>query len=172
MEPLRVTAGDTWTWVRALSEYPASAGWVLTYYLSLAAAAPKVIECTAQVDDHLAEVDAESSAEWTAGNYHWTARVKNTAGEVHSVATGTLVVDPDPTTTVDRRSWEERVLEVLEPAILASAGSLLVEYELDGVKAKMNRAEALALLDRCRRAVKVQRGGSPFRTIQIGLGRV
>jgi hypothetical protein len=171
VEPLRVTAGDTWTWVRALADYPASAGWVLTYYLSLAAAAPKVITCTAQGDDHLAAVDATSSAAWAAGDYHWIARAVKGA-EAHSVATGTLRVLPDPTATVDRRSWEEKILAVLEPAILASAGSLMVEYELDGVKAKISRTEALALLDRCRTAVRVQRGGPVARQILVRFGRV
>lgn len=29
--PAQLTAGDTWTWERSLSDYPASDGWVLSY---------------------------------------------------------------------------------------------------------------------------------------------
>jgi hypothetical protein len=30
-EPVRITAGDTVAWTKALPDYPASAGWVLKY---------------------------------------------------------------------------------------------------------------------------------------------
>jgi hypothetical protein len=46
------------------------------------------------------------------------------------------------------------MVAALEPAILASAGSLLVEYEIDGVKGKLNRAEAVDLLNKCRAKVQ------------------
>lgn len=171
MEPLRVTAGDTWTWVRALRDYPASAGWVLTYYLALAAAEPTPIECAAEGDDHRATVTATASAEIPAGDYQWTARVVK-GDEAHTIGSGTLTVLPDPTAAVDRRTLEAKILAVLEPALLASAGSMIVEYELDGVRNKLNRTEALALLDRCRTAVRVQRGGPIARPILVRFGRV
>ena len=71
-EPAAVNAGDTVRWRRALADYPASAGWALTYTL-LNAAGKITITASAQGDDHLVSVPAATSAGWAAGDYAWRA---------------------------------------------------------------------------------------------------
>lgn len=174
-EPRSVTAGDTWTWTRSGDTYPASDGWTLTYYMACGAAAPEVVTAEADGYGYKATVTAATSDTWPAGTYGWTARVsKGTAPdiEVHTVGTGTVTVLPNPTATVDRRSWEEQMIPLLEAAIKASAGSLLVEYEMDGVKGKLSRSEAVKLLRECRSAVRIQRGGPAIRTVPVRFSNV
>ena len=60
-EPARVTAGDTIAWTKTLSDYPASAGWVLAYTL-INAGAKITITAAASGDDHAVTVLAATSA--------------------------------------------------------------------------------------------------------------
>ena len=172
VEPRTVNAGDTWTWIRVLRDFPASAGWTLTYYLSKGAAAPKTIVCTAQGDDHLATVVPNSSG-WDAGDYHWTARVKNAAGETHSLDSGVLVVRPDPSATVDRRTPNELALAAVEAVLAGNLSNPIVEYEIDGVKAKkISPAELNKLHGTLVGAVRRERGGPAVVPILVRFGRV
>ena len=68
LEPSRVTAGDTITWLRSLADYPASAGWVLSYTL-INSAAKISITATASGADHLVTVAAATSAAYTPATY-------------------------------------------------------------------------------------------------------
>lgn len=144
-EPLSVSAGDTVSWTRSEPLYPASAGWVLTYYLSLGAAAPIALTSTADGDEHAISAAASVTAEWPAGDYHWTLRVSKPAGEVHTLDCGVLTVLPDPSATVDRRTHAEKCLASIDAALEKSVGSATVECELDGVKVKKDRTELLRM---------------------------
>lgn len=155
-EPKVITAGDTATWTRTEALYPASLGWVLTYYLSLGAASPKVFSSTPSGADHLITVLPAVTATWYPGTYHWTVRASK-AGEVHTTDSGTIVIAPDPTTAVDRRTHAERCLAVIEAALEASVGSATVEYEFDGVKVKKDRSELVRIRDRYKAEVRAQR---------------
>ena len=66
VEPKRITAGDSVTWTRSLSDYPASSGWVLSYAL-INAAGKISITATASGADHLISVSATTSVGWAAG---------------------------------------------------------------------------------------------------------
>jgi len=167
-EPTAITAGDTITWTRTEALYPASAGWVLTYYLSLNAAAPKTIECAASGDDHAAAVAAATTAAWAHGTYLWTARVAK-AGEVFTVGSGEVRVLPDPSSTADKRTHAAKCLASIEAALETSVGSATVEVELDGVRIKKDRSELLRIRDRYRAEVRRERGFSVFTCIPVRL---
>ncbi len=130
-EPLSVNAGDTIRWTRTLADYPASAGWVLTYTL-LNAAAKITITSAASGDDHAVNVAAATSAAWVAGDYAWRAQVSK-AGEVYTVAEGRMTVAPSfGAATLDTRSSARKALEAVE-AYLADPNNLTAaKYEIAG----------------------------------------
>ena len=169
-EPLSITAGDTVSWTRTEAQYPASAGWVLTYYLSCGPAAPIALTSTASGDDHAISAAAAITAEWPAGEYHWTVRVSKTGGEVHSLGSGVLTIAPDPSTAADRRTNAEKCLASIDAALEKSVGSATVECELDGVKVKKDRTELIRIRDYYRSEVRRQRGGAVLRQIQVRFG--
>ena len=168
-EPKVLQAGDTWTWTRSEPDYPASAGWILTYYFALAGEDPKTVVAAASGDDFQATVAALNTT-WPSGYYRWTARVA-LAAEVHTVDSGGLKVIPDPMTATDRRSYEEKVVAILEPALLKCAGDTIVEYEFDGVKVKKDVTAARAELQRCydilRERRRRQRGEAFFTQMPV-----
>jgi hypothetical protein len=164
-EPAKATAGDTWTWTREGGDYRASAGWTLTYYFAREADAPKVITASASGDNFTTTVAAATSAAWAPGLYKWTARVSK-GSEVYTVDSGDLVVMPDPIASVDRRTLAEKCRDAIEAALRDTAGDLTVEYELDGVKVKKDRAAALRELAAWRARVRLE-SGAPIRGIPV-----
>lgn len=173
-EPRQVTAGDTWNWSRSESAYPASAGWVLTYYLAIADETPKTIACTPSVSgpDHVAELGADASASWAPGRYLWMARVAKGA-ERYTVGSGALDVLPDHTSAGDRRTTAAKCLAAITAVLERRMGDSIVEYEIDGVKAKhLPHNELLKLQGVYRRAVRRENGESTSRAIPVRFSRV
>ena len=168
-EPTRATAGDTWAWTRPGGDYPASAGWSLTYYLATGSEAPKAVNATASGADFAVNLPAATTATYTPGLYHWTARVVK-AGEVHIVGTGTLQVDPDPSTTFDRRTPNQLALAAITAALSGLIEDPITEYEIDGFKVKkMGREELLRLQSIYRQKVRFEQGGAAalFRSFPV-----
>lgn len=131
-EPTEVTAGDTLTWQRALADYPASAGWVLTYAL-VAAASQITITATADGDDHLVSVAAAASALYTPGDYAWQAYVTK-AAERYTVGSGSLTIRPNLAAQgggYDARSHAQKTLAALE-AWLESHDLAVADYQIAG----------------------------------------
>lgn len=131
LEPSTVNAGDTVRWKRSLPDYPASAGWVLSYQLVNATRRISVTG-TASGDDHLVDVAASVSAGWAAGDYAWRAQVSR-AGEVFTVDEGRLTVRPSfASGTQDTRSQARQALEAVN-AYLANPNNLqAAQYEIAG----------------------------------------
>lgn len=168
-EPTRINAGDTLSWTRYESAYPASAGWTLTYYFSTGALKPVAVEATASGTDYAVTVPAATTAGWDPGTWRWIARVSKD-GEVHTVGQGAFRVDPDPTAAVDRSTPAEKAVAAIRDALVSSAGNLVVEYELpDGVRVKKDRKAALEELDTWERRVKRERGLSRVGQIRVSL---
>lgn len=132
-EPVRVTAGDTVSWLKTLSDYPASAGWVLTYTL-INSATKITLTSTAQGDDHLVSASASTTATWTAGSYTWVVAVAKD-GERYTLAQGSIVVAPNlaAATTHDTRTSARKALDAVN-TLLENYGSkaYLQGYEING----------------------------------------
>jgi len=114
VEPLQAVAGDTLTWTRTFSDYPASAGWALTYAFRLQLGAG-VLNITASTvgDGFAATITAAQSALMTPGLWSWAAYV-TLATERHQVGTGSLTVSPNLATidySTDLRSSAKRALD-------------------------------------------------------------
>lgn len=73
-EPSKIVAGDYVQWKIALSDYPASDGWTLSYVLANSSA-QETFDAAASGDDHLVTLAAATTAAWAAGGYRWTAYV-------------------------------------------------------------------------------------------------
>lgn len=168
-EPLSVIAGDTWTWIRSSgSDFPATDGWVLTYYFSQGAEAPKVVEAVVSGSDFCLVVAASTTRDWPAGTWRWFARVAK-GEEFHVLARGILQVVPDPSASVDRRSKAEKGLAAVEAVLAKRLGDSIVEYEIDGVKAKHRSHDELVLLrDRFRTEIALERRRPILSRIRLG----
>ena len=166
-EPTRVTAGDTWTWTRPGGEHPASDGWVLTYFLKISTETPQQIAADPSGPDFLVLLPPATTAGYDPGLYHWTARVSK-AGEVRTIACGTLTVAPDPASQKDGRTEAEIMVDLLQSALKAAGpDAVIVEYELDGFRVKKDRQAVERELARWRTRARLARGRSLFRTFPV-----
>lgn len=131
IEPATVNAGDTVRWRRALPDYPASAGWVLTYTL-LNAAGRITITASAQGDDHLVSVPAGTTAGWAAGDYAWRAQVSK-AGEVYTVGEGRMTIKPSfGVSALETRSLARQALDAVEAYLADPNNIAAAQYEIAG----------------------------------------
>lgn len=172
MEPSRIVAGDTASWTTQLGDYPASAGWVLTYYLSKlgGSTTPITFAATASGDAHLVTVSAATTSAWAVGTYHWTAVVTK-AAERFTIGRGALEIAPDPSVAHDGRTHAEKCLVSIETALESAVGTATVECELDGVRVRKDRKELLELREYYRLELKRERGRSPISVWPVRLVR-
>lgn len=142
-EPLKVTAGDTISWSRTLGDYPATAGWVLSYAMRNVDGAID-ITAGADGDDHLVTVAAATSAAWAAGEYTWDAYVTSGA-ERYKVDYGTLQVEPDLSvlTMHDGRSHVKQALDNIEAVISGRATEKQLAYSINGRSLSLTPMEEL-----------------------------
>ncbi len=131
-EPSSFRAGDLLAWTKSLSDYPANAGWALSYTL-INATSKITINASAAGADFSVSVPAATTAPYTAGSYQWAARVTK-ALEIYTVATGIIDILPDIAiaTTFDFRSHAKTMLEAIEAAFAGKASSTQLELETNG----------------------------------------
>ncbi len=113
--PAQLQVGDTWQWTEGLPDYPASAGWALSFSLYRYGQQVMKIEATVSGDDFSVSVPAATTAGKTAGEWQWTAYVTKGADRF-TVETGTVTLKPDlaaATQSSDLRSENEKILEAL-----------------------------------------------------------
>lgn len=108
-------AGDSLNFLTAGGEYPASAGWVLTFTLIPRTVSNPLITitATAEGDDHRTAVAATVTATWAADSYTWRSRVDK-GGEKYTVDIGQIVIKPDLAAAgagYDGRSLAEKALD-------------------------------------------------------------
>lgn len=133
IEPSTITAGDTVSWKKTLPDYPATAGWALTYAIK-GPTAIAAITAAASGDDHLISITAAATTAWAAGDYWWTGYVTK-GSERHQVASGTLKVRPNLATvssTYDGRSHVKKTLDALEAVIEGRASKDQMAYTIQG----------------------------------------
>lgn len=121
-EPKEFIAGDTVAWTKTLSDYPASAGWVLTY-IFLSGNNKYVVTASADGDNHAASLTAADSADWPADDYTWHSFVTKDA-ERYYIGVGRTTVKPNfaiHPSGLDNRSHVKKVLDALEAMILRRA---------------------------------------------------
>lgn len=129
-----VVVGDTLDFPTTLEDYPASAGWTLSYRLvPFTSGSPITLTATASGDSYRVTQPAATTATWAAGEYSWSAYVSN-GSERYTVESGTvtLAVDPATVAAFDGRSQARIALEAVE-AVLAKRATLDQEqYSIAG----------------------------------------
>lgn len=138
-EPAIIVAGDTIAWSRTLTDYPASAGWVLAYRL-INSAGKIDITASASGDDHAISVAAATTANWTAGSYTWQATVTKTT-QRYTIGSGTLTIKPNLAAQAggfDARSAAQKALDDTRAALATwiSSNGHVQEYEIAGRRMK------------------------------------
>ncbi len=135
----QIRVGDTLEFTTSLTDYPASAGWVLTYRLVPRASGTAItIVGTASGDDHRTSAAASTTALWTAGEYSWAGYVDK-AGEHYVVDSGTVTLLPNmaTATSYDSRSPARQALDAINAALATYAEKAhVVEYEIGGRRMK------------------------------------
>lgn len=151
-EPGNLIAGDTAKWVRALPDYPADEGWLLTYTL-VSAAQRYTFGATALGADHLVTVAAATTAAYVPGDYTWRAQASK-AGEVYTVGSGRVVVQASFGAATDARSQARRTLDAIEATLEGRATSATESYAIAGREMRFFKpAELLMLRDKYRAEV-------------------
>lgn len=148
-EPSFVVIGDTVQWTRSLSEFLPADGWTLTYVLINSAGQITIVAEDDGSGSHLVNVDAKDSAEWAAGVYRYVGVVESTAGERHTVATGTIEVKAnyaDETSGLDARTHVKRTLDLIETAIEQRVTKGITSISVDGVSLQRESMESLIAL--------------------------
>ena len=137
-EPSSVVAGDTIAWRKTLSDYPASAGWVLKYRLINAAGKIDIV-ASAAGDDYAITVSAATTAAYVAGQYTWQSYVEK-AGERYTLETGRTFIKPNLSAQAggfDIRTSARKTLDLLNAAMVEhGANAWTQEYEIAGRRMK------------------------------------
>lgn len=133
MQTQQLVAGTTLNFLTAGGDYPASDGWVLTYYLALRSGTGAfTLVAAAEGADHRVTVAAAATAGWTAGTYSWESRVAR-AGEVYRIANGQIDVLANiavATGAFDNRSAAEIALANVEAMLSGKATSGTRRYRI------------------------------------------
>jgi hypothetical protein len=146
IEPVVVTAGDTWKWKRSLADYPASGGWSLRYVL----ASPTqryTFDSSADGDDHLVSRATGDTDDIVPGRYQWTAFARN-GTERYQVGAGTLEVRPnvEGARPWDARTHARKVLEAIEAVLEDRATKDQEEYTIGDRSLKRTPIKDLMVL--------------------------
>lgn len=166
--PTKAYRGDSLSLTVSVPDYPATDGWALTFYPVLdATTAPTGVLATASGPDFQVDIAATVTATWPVGMLHWVARVTKGV-EVHTVGEGNFQVLPNPAEAGDRRSHAEKCLAAITAVIEGRMGDPIVEYEIDGVKAKkLPHDQLIKLRGYYKGIVNRQNGGAVFRRVPV-----
>jgi hypothetical protein len=170
-EPSEIRAGNSWFWRRDdLFDYPASAGWSLTYHFRNASAFFDVAASSDGVG-YVITVGKDLTESYAAGDYDWVAVVDN-GTDRHEVGRGRLTVLPDYSvaSALDGRSVARTLLEAVD-AILANRATSdqldLVESAAGDRSLKRDTAGLLKLRSQLRSEVAREENAERIRQ---GLG--
>lgn len=120
--PTTFRAGDTLAFERRLTDYPASAGWVLEYTLVGSAGVQSFLSTPAG-DTHAVLVLAATTSAWGAGRYQ-LIEVATLGAVRHTVAATPLQLLPDLAgagVAVDIRTHARKVLDAIEDWLASQA---------------------------------------------------
>lgn len=171
-----VVAGDTLKFLVTLADYPASAGWVLSYRLTpRAAGSALTFTASASGDDHQINVSAATTASWPSGDYTCGAWVSK-SGERYVIDSegGQVTVKPDPsalTSGSDTRTKAEIALAAIDALIQGKATQGDEQYRINGRELKSYPLpDLLKLQQRLRNDVDGERAAAGLLPLYGGQG--
>lgn len=139
IEPTRFTTAEKVDWYRSLDDYPATL-WTLVYSFRGPGAGFDVT-CTADGANFVASITAAATASilasvtGTQARYSWQARVIRIGAATNTVVVGSGYVTivkalPSGTAVFENRSIAKQIIDSIDAAVLAFAGSDVQEYEI------------------------------------------
>lgn len=156
--PPSLSAGDTLDLTFDLINYPADAGWMLTFYL-VSTTRQIRIDSFAVGTAHRVQVLAGMSSAYVPDTYSWKAYAER-PGERESIASGRISILPNfatATAGLDTRSHARRTLDAIEATIEGRASSDILSYQIAGRELrKIPITELLTLRDVYRRDVRAE----------------
>jgi hypothetical protein len=129
-EPAHITAGETITWSRALSEYPAPE-WTLKYALQASGKDLITIVSAASGEAHLVTVAPAKSLGYAPGSYIATAYVEHAGGARFVVERRQITISPTPLSETDS-THASRALALIEAALEGRIPHGLENSDIDG----------------------------------------
>jgi hypothetical protein len=178
-EPSRFVAGETVTWEKSLSDFSASDGWVLKYFLR--GPSRLDITCTADSNNHVATIAPVDSAKLKPGRYYLQGRVELN-GEKHIITPEMLELEIAPgldaeSANFDGRSQAERIVAELDALIEKTLPGDRAEYTIDNQhKRHYSRDELMRLrnvyqqkVNGERRRKRIAAGGDFFQKVPARL---
>lgn len=148
--PLKLFAGDSWSWERDFSDYPAPT-WTAAWYFEKHNAAFSV-SAGVSGSKHTGAVDTATSGPLNPGRYRWLLVV--TSGVTRStIERGWLeiAINPAAAGMVDHRTHARRVLDAIEAVIEGRATHDQASVSIAGRSlSRMLISELLLLRDRYR----------------------
>lgn len=127
--------GDTLNFLTTVTDYPASAGWTLSFRLVPRGAGSAIsFTATAEGDDYRVNVSAATTAAWIAGEYAWGAYVTLTTTR-YTVDNGVITLKPDPSAVAagtDQRTHEQKMLAQIRALLEGRTLADVDEYTING----------------------------------------
>ncbi len=154
IEPDSILAGETTSWRKSLSEFPASEGWTLKYSFRGAQQEDKDAT-TYAVNDYQLDLTAVETAALNTGatilTYWWQSYVEDGAGVRYFVDSGKFTVQPDLTdisAAYDGRTHCRIVLDAIESLLEGKASKDQLQLSIgDRQLTRMRPSELLEWRD-------------------------
>ena len=126
--PKQITAGQTINWiVTGQPDYPASAGWVVTFYLNPpVGGTPVSIAGTASGDDHLIRAVGSTTQAWAPGTWNWQIWAEKAGADTYPGGAGQIEIVAslrNAAAGVDLRSDAQIGLDNIRAMMLSLIGS-------------------------------------------------
>lgn len=127
-----------------VSEYPATTH-KLNYIFKKGTSAYLEFDTTADGTDHLLEIEPADSADFESGYYHCIIQAISLTDATEIVPIASLILNfiADPLTANDSRSFELKIIDKLETAMLALADKTMSSVSIDGRSYSYNQLREL-----------------------------
>ncbi len=142
-EPTVLTKGDSASWIKTLSAYPAGDGWALNYYIRGAVALD--VSTIASGSNFLAELLPSETDTLAAGDYIWSSKVTKGSERI-TIATGNLTILPDisdESAGYESRPHSKIMLDAIESVLQGKANQDVSSYSIQGRSLTRMSAEEL-----------------------------
>lgn len=171
--PAQLVAGDSWTWTREFTDYPASI-WSATVFFENSDSVFQIAG-VASGDTHSFTIPALTTTGYRPGRYGWRLRVTDgtTTTTVENGITEVLV-DPAKAGRYDTRSWARRTLEAVEAFLEGNASTAQAAMSIQGRSiSRWSLSELTKWREQLRAEVRTEESGSVLgrgRNIKVRYG--
>lgn len=166
--PQRLAAGTSLQLRRTFQTHTPADGWVYQLAMRIAGYTPK--DGTPDGLGYTLTLDAADTTTWLPGSYKYSERMVK-AGVVHEVGAGTIVITENLGVAGDGRSHNQKAVEMLQAHIEGRLADGIHNYSIGGrVVSKLTLPEALALLDKYKVKLLMERTGGNLGTVLFTFG--